>query len=77
VSGLSNPPRVAVWPSVPDDCWMRGELEVGDHHAPNIHIILGSDGDDTNLIFEREAPQIVLDSRYGLNIRERSRSTTA
>lgn len=51
----SNPPQVAVWLSVPSDCWMRGDFEVGNAEIPDIHVILGSDGDDTHLLFEREA----------------------
>lgn len=41
---LSNPPEVALWLSVPDNCRMRGDFEVGDHEAP-----------DTHLVFERDA----------------------
>ena len=52
---LSNPPQIALWLSVPDNCRMRGDFEVGDNEAPDIHIMLGSIGDDTHLLFEREA----------------------
>lgn len=46
---------VALWLTVPDDCRMRGEFEARDQELPNIHIILGSNRDDQNLLFEREA----------------------
>lgn len=52
---LSNPPEVALWLSIPDNCRMRADFEVGDNEAPDIHVILGSNGDDTHLLFEREA----------------------
>lgn len=51
----SKPPQVALWLSVPDTCRMRGDFEVGDHGVPDVHVILGDNGDDTHLLFEREA----------------------
>ena len=52
---LSNPPQVALWLSVPDACRMRADFEIGDHEAPDVHVILGNNGDDTHLLFQREA----------------------
>lgn len=52
---LSNPPEAALWLRIPDSCRMRSEFEVGDHALPDIHILLGSDGDDKHLLFERQA----------------------
>ena len=52
---MSNPPQVALWLSVPGNCRMRGDFEVGVNEAHDIHVILGSNGDDTHLLFEREA----------------------
>lgn len=52
---LSNPPEAALWLSIPDSCRMRGEFEVGDHALPDVHFLLGNNGDDKHLLFEREA----------------------
>lgn len=52
---LSDSPEAALWLTVPDNCWMRGEFEVGHHVLPDIHILLGSDRHDKHLLFEREA----------------------
>ena len=52
---LSNPPRAALWLNVPGNCRMRSEFEIGDCDLPDIKFILGSDGDDTQLVFERAA----------------------
>lgn len=52
---LSNPPEAALWLRIPDNCRMRGEFEVGDHALPDIHVLLGNNGDDKHLLFEREA----------------------
>jgi hypothetical protein len=46
--------QVALWLTVPADCRMVGEFEVGDD-APDIKVILGSSHDDVNLLFAREA----------------------
>lgn len=51
----SSRPEAALWLSVPDNCRMRGEFEVGDRTLPDVHILLGSNGDDKHLLFEREA----------------------
>lgn len=52
---LSNRPEAALWLSIPDNCWMRSEFEISDHTRPDVHILLGSNGDDKHLLFEREA----------------------
>ena len=52
---MSNPPEVALWLTVPNDCRMCAEFENGDLEFPDIHIILGSNQQDQNLLFEREA----------------------
>jgi hypothetical protein len=53
---LSNPPQISLWLSVPDDCRMRGDVEPGDHDAPDVHVTLGGvGGDDMHLLFERQA----------------------
>ena len=52
---LSHQPQIALWLSVPDKCRMRGDFEVGANQVPDIHVMLGSVGDDSHLLFEREA----------------------
>ncbi len=52
---VSNPPQAALWLTIPDNCWMRSEFEVGNGDLPDIKVILGSDSDDTQLVFERKA----------------------
>ena len=52
---MSDRPEAALWLTIPDDCWMRGEFEVGDQAFPDVHILLGSDWDDKRLQFGREA----------------------
>ena len=52
---MSDRPEAALWLTIPDDCWMRGEFEVSDHTLPDIHILLGSNWDDKHLQFGREA----------------------
>jgi hypothetical protein len=55
VVGMSNPPELSLWLSVPDDCSMRAGFDVGDHHRPVIHIKVGGVDDDVHLQFERQA----------------------
>jgi hypothetical protein len=50
---LGNPPEVALWLRVPDDCRLRGDFEVGNNGKFDVHVALGGNGDDTNLLFER------------------------
>ena len=51
---LSNPPQVSFWLTVPNDCQMVSEFEVGDD-SPDIEFFFGSERDGSHVLFERQA----------------------
>jgi hypothetical protein len=52
---VNNPPTVALWLNIPEDCQMRGDFEPSSEIEPDIRVVLGDSADDTQLLFEREA----------------------